>query len=94
MTPAKGPRKMLYAFMKLRKPSADARMSHGQSAQPPTSAQSTCPRRMSTKRGKRTAMSFPAESELAETFVPSVASANASAAKKDAARLSHRCVRL
>jgi hypothetical protein len=33
-------------------------------------------------------MSFPALSEFADTFVPSVASANAKLAKKAAARLS------
>ena len=39
--------------------------------------------------GKSTVMSFAADSEFAEMFVPSVASINAADAKKAAARLSH-----
>lgn len=48
----------------------------------------TCPRRMLMYRGKRTVMSFAAESEFAEMFVPSVVSAQTKDAKNAAARLS------
>ena len=48
----------------------------------------TCPRRMLMYRGKSTVMSFAADSEFAEMFVPRVANMKENDAKKAAARLS------
>jgi hypothetical protein len=86
--PANGPRNTVYPFMKFRNPVALARISHGAKAHPPMIAQMTCPRRILIYFGMRAAISFPAERELAEMLVPSVARTKAKDAKNAAARLS------
>lgn len=49
----------------------------------------TCPLRMLMYLGNSTVMSFAAESEFAEIFVPKVANANENEAKKAAGRFVH-----
>ena len=81
MIAAIGPRNTAYADMKLRKVPALLRIFHGTSAQAMT-AHSSCPRRMLTYCGNRAVRSLAAESEFADMFTPSAASAKENAAKK------------
>lgn len=87
MIAAIGPKKTAYATMKFRNVPALARIFHGTSAHA-TTAHSSCPRRMLTKRGNRAVRSFAADSELALMLTPSAASAKLKAPKKRHARLS------
>ena len=82
-----GPRNTAYATMKFKNVPALARIFQGTSAHA-TTAHSSCPRRILTKRGNRAVKSFAAESELALMLTPSAASAKLKAPKKRHARLS------
>lgn len=80
-----GPRKTLYADMKLRKPLAVARIFQGTKTHA-IAAQMSCPRRMLIYEGKRAARSLAAERLLALMLTPKAAREKASAAKNWHAR--------
>jgi len=93
MIPEIGPKNTVYPPMKLKKPAAFAKISHGANAHPPTIAQITWPLLIFRYLGHSAVKSLPADSEFAAMFVVSVARLNEKAAKNVAARLSHWSMR-
>jgi hypothetical protein len=92
-TPANGPRNTVYPDMNDKNPGADDRISHGQSAHPPSIAQIIWPRMMLTYLGNIAIKSLAALRLFADILVPIMDIRKLNEAKNAAALLSQRSMR-